>query len=176
MLNGKGVDERRSPFKAMREKELELITTLGGDPSPQQQAIIANTVKNMLYIASLDNYLMGLKSLVRKGKPHPVLAIRTRLSAHLRENLKTLGLRRVSRRSPLPCAIKSLTSSSGQSDTCQNPFCKSIIEALPDRWRMTKRRYCSNRCKLDDGYALRRAEALLNCVGIVRFHDLLDQA
>ena len=72
------------------------------------------------------------------------------------------------------CAIKSLTSSSGQSDTCQNPFCKSIIEALPDRWRRTKRRYCSNRCKLD-GYALRRAEALLNRVGIVRFHDLLDQ-
>ena len=51
----------------------------------------------MLYIASLDNYLMGLKSLVRKGKPHPVLAIRTQLSAHLRENLKTLGLRRVSK-------------------------------------------------------------------------------
>ncbi len=62
-----------------------------------------------------------------------------------------------------------------QSDTCQNPFCKSIIEALPDGWRRTKRRYCSNRCKLD-GYALRRAEALLNKVGIVRFHELLDQA
>ena len=73
------------------------------------------------------------------------------------------------------CAIKSLTTSSGQSDTCQKPFCKSIIEALPDGWRRTKRRYCSNRCKLD-GYALRRAEALLNRVGIVRFHDLLDQA
>ena len=73
------------------------------------------------------------------------------------------------------CAIKSLTTSSGQSDTCPNPFCKSIIEALPDGWRRTKRRYCSNRCKLD-GYALRRAEALLNRVGIVRFHDLLDQA
>ena len=51
----------------------------------------------MLYIASLDNYLMGLKNLVRKGKPHPVLVIRTQLSAHLRENLKTLGLRRVSK-------------------------------------------------------------------------------
>ena len=97
MLNGKGLDERTSLFKAMREKELELITALGGDPSPQQQAIIADSVKNMLYIASLDNYLMGLKSLVRKGKPHPVLAIRTQLSAHLRENLKTLGLRRVSK-------------------------------------------------------------------------------
>ena len=93
------MDERtfRVRFKAKREKELELITALGGDPSPQQQVIIADTVKNMLYIASLDNYLMGLKSLVRKGKPHPVLARGTRLSAHLRENLKTLGLRRVSK-------------------------------------------------------------------------------
>jgi hypothetical protein len=54
-----------------------LITALGGDPSPQQTAIIADSVKNMLYIASLDNYLMGLKSLVRRGKPHPVLTIRT---------------------------------------------------------------------------------------------------
>jgi hypothetical protein len=97
MLNGKGLDERTSLFKAMREKELELITALGGDPSPQQQAIIADTVKNMLYIASLDNYLMGLKSLVRKGRAHPILAIRTQLAAHLRENLKTLGLKRVSK-------------------------------------------------------------------------------
>jgi hypothetical protein len=79
------------------EKELELITALGGDPSPQQQAIIADSVKNMLYIGSLDNYLTGLKSPVRKGKPHPVLAIRTQLSAHLRENLKTLGLKRFSK-------------------------------------------------------------------------------
>lgn len=51
----------------------------------------------MLYIASLDNYLMELKSLVRKGRPHPVLAIKTTLSAHLRENLKTLGLKRVAK-------------------------------------------------------------------------------
>ena len=56
--------------------------------------------------------------------------------------------------------IQSLTTSSGQSDACQNPFCKSVIEPLPDGWRRTKRRYCSNRCKLD-GYALRRAKALL---------------
>jgi hypothetical protein len=91
MLNGKGLDERTSLFKALREKEQELVTALGGEPSPQEQAIIGDSVKNMLYIASLDNYLMGLKSLVRKGRPHPVLAIRTQLSAHLRENLKTLG-------------------------------------------------------------------------------------
>ena len=51
----------------------------------------------MLYIASLDQYLMELKSLVRKGRPHPVLQIRTQLSTHLRENYKTLGLKRVSK-------------------------------------------------------------------------------
>src|SRR4030095_10606123 len=83
--------------KAVREKEQGLVKALGGDPSPQEQAIIGDSVKNMLYIASLDNYLMGLKSLVRKCRPHPVLAIRTQLSAHLRENLKTLGLKRVAK-------------------------------------------------------------------------------
>src|ERR1700754_1982275 len=97
MLNGNGLDQRTSLFKALREKEQELVTALGGAPSPQEQAIIGDSVKNMLYVASLDNYLMGLKSLVRKGRPHPVLAIRTQLSAHLRENLKTLGLRRVTK-------------------------------------------------------------------------------
>jgi hypothetical protein len=100
MLSGDGLDERTSLFKALREKEQELIKALGGDPSPQEQAIIGDSVKNMLYIASLDNYLMGLKSLVRKGRRHPVLAIRTQLSAHLRENLKTLGLKRVAKNVP----------------------------------------------------------------------------
>ncbi len=46
----------------------------------------------MLYVASLDAYLMGLKSIVRKGRVHNVLIERTR-SGHLRENLKTLGLK-----------------------------------------------------------------------------------
>ena len=69
MLEGKGLDERTSLFKALREKEEELVTALGGDPSPQQQAIIADAIKNMLYVASLDNYLMSLKSLVRKVIP-----------------------------------------------------------------------------------------------------------
>src|ERR671914_345201 len=88
MIDGKGLDERTSLFKALREKEQELVSALGGEPSPQEQVIIGDSVKNMLYIASLDNYLMGLKSLMRKGRPHPVLAVRTQLSAHLRENLK----------------------------------------------------------------------------------------
>ena len=35
--------------------------------------------------------------------------------------------------------------------------------------------YCSDACKLD-GYALRQAKALLNRVGIILFHELMDDA
>jgi hypothetical protein len=94
-LEGSTVDKRTSLYQAIKAKEMELVSALGGDPSPQQQAIINDTVKVMLYVGSLDGYLMGLKSLVRKGRCHPVVEMRTRLAAHLRENLKTLGLKRV---------------------------------------------------------------------------------
>jgi hypothetical protein len=99
VIEGGGIDRRSSLYKALREKEQELITSLGGDPSPQERVLIADSIKVMLYVGSLDQYLSNLKSLVRKGRPHPVLAIRTQLSAHLRENLKTLGL---ARRTKLP--------------------------------------------------------------------------
>jgi hypothetical protein len=94
MLNGDGLDERTSLARALREKENELVVALGGDPSPQERILIWDSIKNILYIASLDNYLMQLKHFVRKGKPHPCLTMRTQLAAHLRENLKTLGLHR----------------------------------------------------------------------------------
>jgi hypothetical protein len=113
MLDGKGLDQRSSLFKALREKEQELVSALGGDPSPQERAIIADSVKNALYVASLDNYLMGLKSLVRKGRPHPVLDIRTKLAAHLRENLKALGLQRRMKR----VGLMDLLSSEQESDS-----------------------------------------------------------
>ena len=76
---------------------------------------------------------------------------------------------------PVTPIVQSLTTSSGHSGKCQNPFCKSVIEPLPEGYRRTARRYCSNRCRMD-GYTLRRAKALLNKVGIIRFHELLDQA
>ena len=97
LLSGDGLDQRTSLYKALREKEQELIGSLGGDPSPQEKAIIADTVKTMLFLGSLDHYLTGLKSLVRKGRVHCVLSERTRLAAHMRVNLKTLGLKRVAK-------------------------------------------------------------------------------
>ena len=94
MLDGGGLDKRTSLSLALVNKEYELVEALGGDPSPQQRALIADTVKTLLYIGSLDDYLSSLKSVVRKGKVHNVLIERTRLATHLKENLRMLGLRR----------------------------------------------------------------------------------
>ncbi len=104
MLNGDGLDRRTSLYHALAGKEAELASALGGDPSPQERAIIADTAKTLLYIGSLDAYLTGLKSIVRKGRVHNVLIERTRLAGHLRENLKTLGLKRVPKDIPLDLA------------------------------------------------------------------------
>jgi hypothetical protein len=38
-----------------------------------------------------------LKSVIRKGRPHPIVDARTRLAAHRRENLRLLGLKRVAK-------------------------------------------------------------------------------
>lgn len=89
------MDGRSAISKWLRAREQDYIAALGGDPSPQEKVIIGDTVKTMLYVATVDHYLMGLKSLVRKGRVHGVLIERLRLAAHLRENLKTIGLKRI---------------------------------------------------------------------------------
>jgi hypothetical protein len=79
----------------LREKEQELITALGGDPSPQERLIIADAVKTLLYIGTLDEYLMALDGgIVSKSKVIPLVDTRTKLAGHLRENLRALGLHR----------------------------------------------------------------------------------
>jgi hypothetical protein len=100
MLNGDDLDKRTSLYRALAEKESELIVALGGDPTPQERIIIADTVKHILFAGSVDRYLLSLKSLVRKGKAHRVLADRGRIGAHIRENLKVLGINRRSK--PMP--------------------------------------------------------------------------
>ena len=98
MLSGGRLDARTSLYKVLREKEQELITALGGDPSPQERVIIADTVKTMLYISTVDEYLMALDGgLIRGGKAVPVIDTRTQLAAHLRRHLESLGLKRVPR-------------------------------------------------------------------------------
>jgi hypothetical protein len=98
MLSGGRVDTRTALYKVLREKEQELITALGGDPSPQEKIIIADAVKTMLYVGTLDEYLMKLDGgIVRGGKVISVIDTRTSLATHLRRDLETLGLKRVAK-------------------------------------------------------------------------------
>jgi hypothetical protein len=97
LLSDGGPKKSTALYRVIAAKEQELIASLGGDPSPQELIIIKDTIKTMLFKGSLDRYLMSLKSLVRKGRVHGVLAERTRLATHERENLRTLGLKRVAK-------------------------------------------------------------------------------
>jgi hypothetical protein len=95
MLSGNRLDGRTSLHKVLRETEQELVSALGGDPSPQEKWIIADAVKTMLYVGTLDEYLMNLDGgIVSGSKVIPVIDTRTQLAAHLRRNLETLGLQR----------------------------------------------------------------------------------
>src|SRR5262249_23244597 len=94
LLSDGGPKKSTALYRVIAAKEQELIASLGGDPSPQELIIIKDTIKTMLFKGSLDRYLMGLKTLVRRGRVHGVLAERTRLAAHERENLRTLGIKR----------------------------------------------------------------------------------
>ncbi len=101
LLNGGRLDKRTAIYRALREKEQELISALGGSEnvSPQEVVLIGDSVRVMMYTASLDNYLMGLKSLVRKGKVRDAVIQRVKLGGHLRENLKHWGSRECPKRS-----------------------------------------------------------------------------
>jgi hypothetical protein len=67
-----------------------------------------------------------------------------------------------------PCLKEALTLDGGPS--CASPFCDGRAKQIRKHGR-----YCSDHCRMD-GYALRRAKALLNKVGTVEFRRLLDGA
>jgi hypothetical protein len=129
-LSGADLDKRTAAYKPLAEKEQELIAALGGDVSPQERIIIADTVKHLLFAASLDRYLMQLKSLVRKGKIHGVVSERTKIGAHIRENLKTLGLKRVSKEISLS---DYLSEKYGEQDSGKSRSNVHVNKTVPDR-------------------------------------------
>ncbi len=63
---------------------------------------------------------------------------------------------------------EALTAEQSGFEPCANPFCNVTTTAKSGK------RFCSDRCRMD-GYVLRRAKALLDKVGILRFHTLLDE-
>jgi hypothetical protein len=92
------LDKRTTFGRAFEARRVEYVAHLGGDQlSAMELAIVEDTVWTDFYTAAYDLYLSSLKSIIRKGRPHPIVDARTRLSAHRRENLKTLGLKRVAK-------------------------------------------------------------------------------
>ena len=76
---------------------------------------------------------------------------------------------------PAECANLVVTTSSGHSKRCANPFCKASIEPMNHgRWRRTIRRFCSDACKYTY-HALKLIKPLIVKVGVVRFHALIDE-
>jgi hypothetical protein len=90
------IDKRTSFGQAFERRKREYISHLGGGDqlSAMELAIIEDTVWTDFYVTAYDVYLSSLKSVIRKGRPHPIIDARTKLAAHRRENLKTLGLKR----------------------------------------------------------------------------------
>jgi hypothetical protein len=95
LLEGPKLDGRTALYTALREREQELAISLGGDPSPQERIIIADAIKTLLYVGTLDEYLMKLDgNIVRNHKVISVVDTRIKLASHLRESLKAIGLKR----------------------------------------------------------------------------------
>src|SRR5215831_18378867 len=94
----RGRIDRRTTFgKAFEARRKGYVVDLGGDLSAMELTIVEDTVWTDFYAAAYNAYLSSLKSVIRKGRPHPIVDARTKLATHRRENLKTLGLKRVSR-------------------------------------------------------------------------------
>ena len=73
---------------------------------------------------------------------------------------------------PPAYAMTALTQLSWDSQRCGNPFCTGPLNIKSPRGKHG--RYCSDHCRMD-GDALKRAKALLNRAGVIRFHELMDQ-
>ena len=72
---------------------------------------------------------------------------------------------------PGECENEPLTATNNANpERCANPLCAKPITIKAQRGK----RYCSDHCRMD-GYALKRAKTLLNRVGILRFHELMDK-
>jgi hypothetical protein len=91
------LDGRTAFGRQFSQREQEYICALGNDPTPMLERIVNDTTWTDFYLVLIDDYLSQLKRLTRKGRAHPLLDLRIRLAAHRRENIRMLGLKRVSK-------------------------------------------------------------------------------
>jgi len=97
-LRKMGKPDGRTAFGRMfRQREAEYTHALGGDLAPMMATLVNDVTWLDFYVGTIDGYLSGLRSLARKNKPHPLVDVRVKLANSRRENLKLIGLKRVTK-------------------------------------------------------------------------------
>ena len=92
-----GKPNGRTAFgKAFKAREHDYIEAYGGDVSPMEMTLITDTVWHDFYVATIDAEI-AKGGLMIGAEAHPLLELRPRFAAHRRENIKLMGLKRVSK-------------------------------------------------------------------------------
>jgi hypothetical protein len=90
-------------------------------------------------------------------------------------NAADSGTDAMSHAEPTECANLVVTSSSGHSQRCANPFCNTVIEPMiHGRWRRTQRRFCSDEYRWD-AWAIRRLRERLNVLSDLEVLKIISE-
>ena len=99
--NRRGALDRRTILgKMVLETARQLEADLGGDLSTAERMLVADVALDTLLLQALNNEVAEASPIIegKDGmKPHPVYELRAQLVGQRRENLKLLGLKRVSK-------------------------------------------------------------------------------
>ena len=89
-LSAEKLDQRTREAKALNQIEAELVTALGGDPSPQEVLIVKQAAVKAVRVALIGQHLLSANG----NAPQSLTDDYLRWGRELREDLKTLGLER----------------------------------------------------------------------------------
>lgn len=89
-LSAEKLDQRTREAKALNQVEGELVTALGGEPSPQEILIVKQAAVKAVRVALIGQHLL----IANGSAPQSLLDDYLRWGRELREDLKTLGLER----------------------------------------------------------------------------------
>ena len=83
-------DQRTVEAKILNQIEAELVSAIGGDPSPQEVLILKRTTVKALRCAAMERMIVSCKGEISERLQKDYL----RWARELREDLKVLGLER----------------------------------------------------------------------------------
>lgn len=108
------VDGRTREGRVARSLRKEFLAACGGAPNPRQRVLVDMIVVAKMMLDDLDLVLAEQPTLVKRGRPHPLLAVRRRAADHLARLLEQLdGARSATKKStgtpPPSASVEALT-------------------------------------------------------------------